>query len=293
MKEIIELPDELLTYVKEKATDLANASLLLFEYILVPRNNYVEVTPEMRPRITDKIISYTIQNILGVLANPESKYTINFDNAFKVSSINSEYSINDLFISLMSERLRNTLSFLIPDNSSVIDEKGISVFKLYVEHVLNEALYTLSEGNLDMNINDILKKHKNIAEYLIENTITEGDNVIYPKSYGFNNDDDNVIVQSFVWLMCGLNDWLDKDYIDEDDVKYMSKIMFSGLSSDMLSSEEVSDDVKVNIKEALFLSDFFTSDKAANLMSKLFSNIKENYNNDNYSKRVKQFSIVI
>ena len=293
MKEIIELPDELLTYVKEKATDLANASLLLFEYILVPRNNYVEVTPEMRPRITDKIISYTIQNILGVLANPESKYTINFDNAFKVSSINSEYSINDLFISLMSERLRNTLSFLIPDNSSVIDEKGISVFKLYVEHVLNEALYTLSEGNLDMNINDILKKHKNIAEYLIENTITEGDNVIYPKSYGFNNDDDNVIVQSFVWLMCGLNDWLDKDYIDEDDVKYMSKIMFSGLSSDMLSSEEVSDDVKVNIKEALFLSDFFTSDKAANLMSKLFSNIKENYNNDNYSKCVKQFSIVI
>jgi hypothetical protein len=34
MKEIIELPDELLTYVKEKVTDLANASLLLFEYIL-------------------------------------------------------------------------------------------------------------------------------------------------------------------------------------------------------------------------------------------------------------------
>jgi hypothetical protein len=293
MKEIIELPDELLTYVKEKATDLANASLLLFEYILVPRNNYIEVTPEMRPRITDKMVSYTIQNILGVILNPDSKYTINFDNAFKVSSINSEYSINDLFISLMSERLKNTLSYLIPDNSSVIDEKGISVFKLYVEHVLNEALYTLSEGNLDMNINDILKKHKNIAEYLIENTITEGDNVIYPKSYGFNNDDDNVIVQSFVWLMCGLNDWLDKDYIDEDDVKYMAKIMFSVLSSDMLSREEVNDEVKVNIKEALFLSDFFTSDKAANLMSKLFSNIKENYNNDNYSKRVKQFSIVI
>ena len=292
MKEIIELPDELLTYVKEKATDLANASLLLFEYILIPRNNYVEVIPEMRPRITDKMISYTIQNILGVNLNIETMYTINFDNAFKVSSINSEYSINDLFISLMSERLKNTLSYLIPDNSSVIDEKGISIFKLYIEHVLNEALYTLSDGNLEMKVNDILKKHKNIAEYLIENITTDGDNVIYPKSYGFNNDDDNVILQSFVWLMCGLNDWLDKDYIEEDDVKYMAKIMFSGLASDMLN-DEVNDDVKIKIKEALFLSDFFTSDKAANLMSKLFSNIKENYNNDVYSKRVKQFSIVI
>ena len=293
MKEIIELPDELLTYVKEKATDLANASLLLFEYILVPRHNYVEVTPEMRPRITDKIISYTIQNILGVIINSNTKYTINFDNTFKSSSINSEYSINDLFISTMGDRLKNTLSFLIPDNSPVIDEKGIYMFKLYVEHILNEALYTLSDGDLEMNISNILKKHKNIAEYLIENTVTDGDNVIYPKNYDFNDDDDNVVVQSFVWLMCGLNDWLDKDYIDEEDVKYMTKIMFNGLYSDLLSDTEINEDVKIKIKEALFLSDFFTSDKAANLMSKLFSNIKENYNNEVYNKRVKQFSIVI
>ena len=85
----------------------------------------------------------------------------------------------------------------------------------------------------------------------------------------------------------------DKDYIDEDDVKYMSKIMFGSLSSDMLSDTEINEDVKINIKEALFLSDFFTSDKAANLMSKLFSNIKQNYDNENINKVVKQFSIVI
>ena len=92
--------------------------------------------------------------------------------------------------------------------------------------------------------------------------------------------------------MCGLNDWLEKDYIEEDDVKYMARIMFGGLSVDMLDGE-INDDVKINIKEALFLSDFFTSDKAANLMSKLFSNIKEQNNIDSINKRVKQFSIVI
>ena len=91
--------------------------------------------------------------------------------------------------------------------------------------------------------------------------------------------------------MCGLNDWLEKDYIEEEDVKYMAKIMFNSLSADMLSDSDINEDVKINIKEALFLSDFFTSDKAANLMSKLFSNIKEG--NDGITKRVKQFSIVI
>ena len=293
MKEIIELPDELLIYVKQRAEDLAKTVLNLFEYILLPRDNYIEITPEMRPRINDKMVSYTIQNILGIVVNSNTIYTINYDSTFKVSSINSEYSINDLLISLMSERLKNTLTFLIPDNSPIITEQGISIFKIYVEHVLNEALITLSGGDLEMNINDIFKTHKNISKYLRESINTDGDNIIFPKNFNFNDDDDNIIVQSFVWLLCGLNDWLEKDYIDEEDVKYMSKIMFGGLSAEMLSDTEINEDVKINIKEALFLSDFFTSDKAANLMSKLFSNIKENYNNEVISNRVKQFSIVI
>lgn len=291
MKEILELPDELLTYVKERANDLANTVLILFEYILVPRYNYLEVTPVMNPKINDKMVSYTIQNILGVIVNSDTKYTIS-DTVFRIPEVNSEYSINDLFIVNMGERLKNTMSFLNPDNSAIITPQGMSVFKNYIEHVLNEALLVLSDGDLDMDIKDILTNHKNIKEYIIENTNTEGDNVIFPKNYNFNDDDDNIIVQSFVWLMCGLNDWLEKDYIEEDDVKYMSKIMFGGMSIDMLNGE-INEDIKMNIKEALFLSDFFTSDKAANLMSKLFSNIKENYNNEIFSKRVKQFSIVI
>jgi hypothetical protein len=291
MKEIIELPDELLKYVKERASDLTNTVLNLFEYILVPRDNYLEITPDLQPKINDKMVSYTIQNILGVVINSDTRYTINYDTVFKVPEVNSEYSINDFFIINMSERLKNTMTFLNPDNSSIITQQGIVIFKNYVEHVLNEALLVLSDGYLDMNINDIFKN--NTVEYLIENTITDGDNVIFPKNYNFNDDDDNIVIQSFVWLMCGLNDWLEKDYIEEDDVKYMSKIMFGGLSTDMLSDSEVNEDVKINIKEALFLSDFFTSDKAANLMSKLFSNIKGQFTVNNINKRVKQFSIVI
>jgi hypothetical protein len=185
------------------------------------------------------------------------------------------------------------MTFLNPENTAIITPQGINVFKTYIEHVLNEALLILSDGDLDMYIEDILTNHRNIKQYITENTNTEGDNVIFPKNYNFNDDDDNIIIQSFVWLMCGLNDWLEKDYIEEDDVKYMARIMFGGLSVDMLTYGEINDDIKINIKEALFLSDFFTSDKAANLMSKLFSNIKEQNNVDTINKRVKQFSIVI
>ena len=218
MKEILELPDELLTYVKERANDLASTVLVLFEYILVPRYNYIEVTPDMRPQINDKMVSYTIQNILGVIVNSDTKYTIS-DTVFKIPEINGEYSINDLFVVNMSERLKNTMNFLNPENTAIITPQGISVFKTYIEHVLNEALITLSDGDLDMDIKDILTNHRNIKEYITENTNTEGDNVIFPKNYNFNDDDDNIIIQSFVWLMCGLNDWLEKDYIEEDDVK--------------------------------------------------------------------------
>jgi len=211
----------------------------------------------------------------------ESKLTKPLPKTFPVSETTSTASPTS----------NSPLTFLIPDNSPILTEQGITVFKIYIEHVLNEALIVLSDGDLGMNINDIFKNHKNIAEYLSENTNTDGDNVIFPKNFNFNDDDDNIIVQTFVWLMCGLNDWLEKDYIEEEDVKYMAKIMLGGLASEMLSDTEINDDVKINIKEALFLSDFFTSDKAATLMSKLFSNIKENY--EVISKRVKQFSIVI
>ncbi len=291
MKEIIELPDDFLTYVKDKAYYLANASLNLFEYILIPRDNYVEITPEMHPQITDKMISYTIQNILGHKVSSNTKYTINFDKVFRSTEINSEYSINDFFILNMSEKLRNTMEYLNVDRRPIITEQGISIFKLYIEHVIHEALDILSDGKLEMDIQDIFKN--NTVEYLIKNSVNEGDNVVFPKNYGFIDDDDNIIVQSFVWLMCGLNDWLDKDYIEQDDVKYMAKIMFLKSSSDMLKDTEVNEDVKINIKEALFLSDFYTSDKAGNLMSKLFSNIKQQFNNDSINKRVKHFSIVI
>ncbi len=291
MKKIIDLPEQLIDYIKDKGNEVANIACSFFEFILIPRDYYIPITPEMKPLITDKMLSYVIQNILGVIINSDTKYTINFD-IFKVNGLDTQYPVNDLFLSNMSEKLKNTMSYLnIADPTVIITPKCIGLFKDYIEHVLNEALLVLSEGDIDSDINVIMNKHKNISKYLKDNLISDGDNTLLPKDYGFLDDNDNIIVQSFVWILCGLNDWLDKDYIEEDDVKYMSKILFHSLTSDMLSGSEVNEDIKIKIKSALFLSNFYVSDKAGNLMSKLFSNIKEYY--DLHSKRIRQLSIVI
>jgi len=118
---------------------------------------------------------------------------------------------------------------------------------------------------------------------------TDGDNISFPKNYNFIDDVDNAITQSFVWLMCGINDWLEKDYIEEEDVKYMIKIMF-GDKVKIGKGSIYEEDVQVNIKEAMFLSEFYTSESASILMSKLLSNIK---NDETLIKRAYQFSIII
>jgi len=284
----IDIPEQLTEYLKGKAKELATVSSLFFEYILLPRDNYVEVTSEMKPKITDQMLSYVIQNILGTVIDTSVKYTSNYNTIFKVPEINSEFEINDFFISNSSQKLRNTLSYLNPANESIVTEKAMELVKDYLDHHLNMALNILTEGEIE-NYQSTFNKIKNINEYLEENLNTDGDNISFPKNYNFIDDVDNAITQSFVWLMCGINDWLEKDYIEEEDVKYMIKIMF-GDKVKIGKGSIYEEDVQVNIKEAMFLSEFYTSESASILMSKLLSNIK---NDETLIKRAYQFSIII
>ena len=70
MKKIIELPEELNDYILLKAKELAYTMCIFFEYILTPRDHYVEITlSEIKPNITEQMLSYCIQNILGIVVD--------------------------------------------------------------------------------------------------------------------------------------------------------------------------------------------------------------------------------
>lgn len=295
MKKIIELPEELNDYILLKAKELAYTMCIFFEYIISPREHYVEITlKEMKPNITEKMMTYCIQNILGIIVDYNTEYTANYDRILKMGESTSEYTINDFFILNMSETLESVLEDLLKvDGYLFISSRAMEVFRTYLDHVLNQALLALTEGNIDDNVEQVIKD-KDITSILSENIVTDGDNVLYPKNYGFNDDEHNIMLQTFVWLLCGLTDWLDKDYIDTVDVTYMFFILYGATDiGSKISSKQEPDDIKTVIKETMFLNDFYINEKAVNMLNKRFSLI--NYYTGNLKpqimKRINQFSI--
>jgi len=302
MKKIIELPEELSDYILLKSKELAYTMCTFFEYIISPREHYVEINlSEMKPHITEQMLSYCIQNILGIVVDFNTDYTSDYDKLLNMGDGKTEYVINDFFILNMSDDLKSLLqdkdegNLLNLEGYLFISKKAMNTFRNYLDHVLNQALLALTDGNISESVEQDIKD-KDIMTILNDNIITDGDNVIYPKNYGFNDDEHNVMLQSFIWLLCGLTDWLDKDYIDTVDVTYMFLILFGSrdIGKTILSKQEP-DDIKTTIKEAMFLNDFYINEKAVNILNKRFSYI--NYYTGELKpqiiKRINQFSINI
>ncbi len=295
MKKIIELPEELNDYILLKAKELAYTMGIFFEYILTPREHYVEIMlSEMKPNITEQMLSYCIQNILGVVIDYNTEYTSNYERILNMSDSKSEYIINDFFVLNMSETLKDVLRELLKvDGYLFISLKAMNTFRSYLDHVLNQALLALTDGNIEENVEQEIKD-KDILSILNENIVTDGDNVLFPKNYGFNDDEHNIMMQTFVWLLCGLTDWLDKDYIDSVDVTYMFFILYGSTDiGSKISSKQEPDDIKSIIKETMFLNDFYINEKAVNILNKRFSQI--NYYTGELKpqimKRINQFSL--
>lgn len=297
MKKIIELPEDLNDYILLKAKELAYTMSSFFEYIISPRDHYVELSlSEMKPHITEQMLSYCIQNILGIIVDYNTDYTANYDRILNIGDGKTEYVINDFFILNMSDDLNSVLQPLIKSEGYLfVSPKAMNTFRNYLDHVLNQALLALTDGNISERVEEDIK-NKDVMTILHESIITDGDNVIYPKNYGFNDDEHNIMLQSFIWLLCGLTDWLDKDYIDSVDVTYMFLILFGSRDiGTKISSNQEPDDIKTTIKEAMFINDFYINEKAVAMLNKRFSYI--NYYTGELkpqiTKRINQFSINI
>lgn len=297
MKKIIELPEDLNDYILLKAKELAYTMTTFFEYIISQREHYIEISlSEMKPHITEQMLSYCIQNILGIIVDYNTEYTANYDRTLNVGDGKTEYVINDFFILNMSDDLNSVLQPLLRSEGYLfVSSKSMNTFRNYLDHVLNQALLALTDGNISDKVEEDIKD-KDVMTILHENIITDGDNVLYPKNYGFNDDEHNVMLQSFIWLLCGLTDWLDKDYIDSVDVTYMFLILFGSRDiGSAISSKQEPDDIKSTIKEAMFVNDFYINEKAVNMLNKRFSYI--NYYTGELKpqiiKRINQFSINI
>jgi hypothetical protein len=290
MKEIIELPPFLEDYMRLKATELSYTCCMFFDYILTPRDNYAPVVPEMNAHITHAMINYIIENILGVVVNSTVKYTTNYSIVLKSDGVNTGNIIFDFVYSSAKESLINKLDYL--QIKSLMSLKAEEYFISYLDHCLNEALLVITDGDLNMSLEEAFKNDVNLEERINK----DGDNTIFPKNYGFIDDDENIILQTFVWLFCGLNDWLNKDFLNHDDVEYALNILFpkENIKYDLIKDIDVDNETIGYIKEALFMSDFYYTNEVIDTVGKVIINFR-NYGRGKevVNNRFRQLSIII
>jgi len=341
--------NDVILFLSQKLDELSYSVNTFFEYIVTPRDGYVIVNKTniknkiiQRPMITRQIVEYVLRNVLDVVMDLECQLETSYSPVFKHYIQYSKLSsfadktvdnYNFLFASQMTPKVQDLFDEL---DSSLLEDKDnkVPMFKRMLPYVaedidvpvlkyLNYLLSTVYDNDPDQSQETI---KENIAYFKMR----EGTNTFIPKDYGFMDDYDNVITQSFVWMICGLTDWLEKEFVDVQDVVYMSKIMFPKQFEDIkmnfltekkqfytyevslkkkasdpqrklmykLAQKQEEKNVTAieNLKTALFINNFFVSEKAVELMENIMYFVK-NIDDEEYKDRLKEiivrYSIII
>ncbi len=303
----------LIDFLCDKLEDLITTCCFFFEYLIIPREGYliiskenVEVEQVSPPIIGGTLINYVISNILGHSYNKFPYYSI------YTSSIIDEYlkrqgvdisNLYNKYSSMFENKLSLETKLKINEILKSIEdkEKPIEYIKessyLPIDNYIIWLTSTIIESPENINDNDTIVKN---IEYF--NNI-EGSNNFYPKDYNFYENDHNILTQTFIWILCGLNDWLEKNIITYTDIIFLNKIL-TPIEDKIIADKNLSninkDDfynyTKQNLKAAIFSNDFFISDKAIEKITNLFINYSSKIRDDpssNIVKRIKMLSIII
>jgi len=287
---------------KRKEVDLITLSLYkeynfliyvistFFNYITIKRDGYISVTSESvdskligKPKLTDTMVKYVIRNILGIdiiYSTIQIKRVIEFDffEKLKISLISKEQVEVD-FANHLSKDIQKVLKEVYTkDDIELITNGAFNEITQYMNFVFTQFIISDSE---ELSL-DVIKS--NIDNW----THRKGDNVFVPIDYKFNNDVYNTMLQSYIWILCGLTDWLEKDTIDETDVITANIILFYGFKK--YFNDKI--DIRVtkttpqyiitmdNIAGALYNHDFFVSKTALEMLSKNLSNLINQYHTE-------------
>jgi len=190
-----------------------------FNYILIPREGYIVVSAESigdtsisRPSLTETMARYVIRNIIGTNTYVDNQFDFRAD----LENIFTRTDILINFSKKLSKDIEKMIIEIYPDDEleNIVTKGAYAEIYDYLNVVLNKFIDSaeITEEQIEENINSWISK--------------EGDNVANPIDYGFRHDVNNELLQSFIWIICGLADWLEKDTIKNDDIMYACKILF-------------------------------------------------------------------
>jgi len=293
---------ELTSFVLDWIDELVETCCLFLQYIIKAREGYWRINRENvsytgYPSIGGTLINYVIKNILNIeyIKTPTINVLINPILTEYLKSRNVDFkNASDLYSIIFSSKMSSDLKIKLTeifDGSEIIylKDSAYEPFKNFIIYMVNEVLYSSDD------ITNFSIVNENIQMY----NLKEGSNTFYPKDYGFIQDSDNIITQSFVWIICGLNDWLEKDSIDTEDILTLNKILEKNTSNLFISSysdEEELFNIKEKLKNAMFYNNFFISEAALDKLTIMFINLHNEYlsNPESYIiQRIKRFSVII
>jgi len=295
---------DIVNFLTEKLDELSLIVNVFFEYLIIPREGYIQINKTNiksgminPPVITGQMIDYVIRNILNVVYDIEVTVESSYLQVFKslkakyktqgTLTTNEEYSSDDysiLFFGHMSGKV-NDLFNELQKATTTIDKIEIPVFPKTLPYIDDSV-----ELSIIRYLNYLLMMiYSNDRTELMENidlyNMKEGSNTFSPRDYGFLDDQSNITLQSFIWILSGLTDWIEKDYIEEEDVKYLIKIMSN--IKNIKVGNEVNEVQEMNIRNAFFVNNFLISDKATRQLSNYLNLVKDE------EHLVKKFSVII
>ena len=294
---------KLTRFILDSLDEMVENCCLFLEYIIKAREGYWKISPANvkltgYPMIGGTLINYVIKNIMDIeyVKKPILTAIINPIIVEYLKQYNIDYTLSsELYVLMFQHRMSNDLKLKIADafeNKDVkyLKDSAYDAVNKFIIYMINEILYINNEV---ISVDDESSVVESIETYKSK----EGSNAFFPKDYKFVDDSDNIIVQSLVWILCGLNDWLEKDTIDEYDINTLAK--FLNKKSNILEEFiEYENEDEVNIKEklkiAMFYNNFFISKNALNKLLEIFIKLQKEmkYNPLSYlSKRVRRFSI--
>jgi hypothetical protein len=258
-----------------------------FSYITIKRDGYISVTSESidskligKPKLTDTMVKYVIRNILGVdiiYSTIQNKQFIELGlvDKLKVFLISKDQIEVDFANNLSKDIQKVLKEVYTKDDIELITNGAFNEIYQYINFVFSQ--FTISDSE-ELSL-DVIKS--NIDNW----THRKGDNVFVPIDYKFNNDVYNTMLQSYIWILCGLTDWLEKDTIDETDVSTANKILFYGFEkyfNDKINIRVTKTTpqyivITDNISGALYNHDFFVSKTALEKLVQNLSNLINQY----------------
>jgi len=303
---------ELKTYVKNKVSCLCRTAAIMMNYICSKRDGYVEVSKQNIsnqiinfPLLNKQLIDYILAQIYKVNMKQVASYDINlgFSSDFiyqeykplseqlrsiykrtkkvekgKIDVKKSNEDIEEIRDRLkkkgltgdqLETKLKSEINKLLSESAPYIHPDAIKTIFNYARWIISNII---PDANVTLYDNDIIYRIKEFEESL-ETT----QNVIKPQDRGFTDDQDNIALNSILWLLCGIVDWLDKDTIEIKEFAVLKQILLGNVSSETTDTieEEEFEDASKKIYETIVSIQLYANPEVIRNLTTLFFTLRK------------------